>query len=109
MRLLTRRTLERFADQHASARQALADFCGMVELARWRDAEHLRASSTFPARSIGCGRFIFNIKGNEVRVIVEVRYADESKGYNGIVRVCFVGTHAEYDRIDARTVMQPHP
>jgi mRNA interferase HigB len=104
MRLITRRTLEQYAEEHAEAREALADLAGMIEAARWRDAAHLRDSSSFPARPIGGRRVVFNVKGNSYRVVVAVRYADESAGHNGVVIVKFVGTHAEYDRIDPETV-----
>lgn len=104
MRLITRRTIENFAAGHADVRRELADWCAMVEVARWRNAAHLRETSSFPARPIGERRVVFNLKGNEYRIIVSVRYADESRGMYGIVRVHFVGTHAEYDRIDALTV-----
>jgi mRNA interferase HigB len=104
MRLITRRTIERYADEHASAAQALSERCAMIEAARWRSAEHVRETSHFPARSLGGNRIIFNIKGNDFRIIAELRYADEARGLNGIAKVCFVGTHAEYDRIDAESV-----
>ena len=107
MRLITRRTLEQFASIHADAQQPLADLCAMFEAAQWHDADHLRSSSIFPARTIGDRRVIFNVKGNEYRVIVSVRYADVSRGLNGIVRIHFVGKHADYDRIDAATVDIP--
>lgn len=57
-----------------------------------------------PGAALGHRRVVFNLKGNDHRVIVSVRHADEARGFNGIVRVHFVGTHAEYDRIDAETV-----
>lgn len=41
---------------------------------------------------------VFNIKGNDFRLIVAVRYTP------GPMLVRFIGTHAEYDRIDAATV-----
>lgn len=104
MRLITRRTIERFAETHADARDALATWCTMVEVARWLNADHLASSSTFPARPIGNKRVVFNIKGNAYRVICSVRYAAPEQNLMGIVKVHFVGTHAEYDRVDADTV-----
>jgi mRNA interferase HigB len=100
MRLLTRRTIEGFAAVHPEAQQPLADLCLMLEAARWSDADHLRASSSFPARPIGDKRVVFNVKGNDYRVIVSIQYANIAQGHNGVVRVHFVGTHAEYDRVD---------
>ena len=47
---------------------------------------------------VGDNRVIFNIGGNNYRLIVHIHYT------HGIVRTKFVGTHAEYDRIDPETV-----
>lgn len=105
MRLLTARTIEHFAANHAGSRQALADWSAMVEAARWRDAEHLRSSSSFPARPIGNKRVVFNIKGNDYRIVCDVQYADAARNLNGVVRVQFIGTHADYDDIDAESVV----
>ena len=108
MQLLSRRTLMQFAESHADARQALADLAGMIEAARWTDAAQLKNTSLFAARPIGNKRVVFEVKGNQYRVIVTVQYAGDSPGQNGRVLINFVGTHAEYNRIDAETVNQ-HP
>jgi len=50
------------------------------------------------ARIIGKNRAVFNIKGNDYRLIVTIRYD------RGSVFIRFVGTHAQYDKIDALTV-----
>jgi mRNA interferase HigB len=47
---------------------------------------------------VGSNRVIFNIKGNEYRLVVAVQYQ------YGIVYVRFVGTHQQYDKIDATTI-----
>ncbi|MFP3624370.1 type II toxin-antitoxin system HigB family toxin, partial [Burkholderia sp. SIMBA_051] len=52
------------------------------------------ASASF----VGRNRVIFNIKGNDYRLIVAVAYRI------GVVYIKFIGTHGEYDRIDAETV-----
>lgn len=104
MRLITRRTVEDFAARHADARQALADWCAMVEAAAWRDSAHLIQSSTFPARCIGNRRVVFNVRGNHYRIICDLQYAARERGHNGILRVHFVGTHAEYDAVNPEEV-----
>lgn len=43
-------------------------------------------------------RVVFNISGNKHRLIVAINYHFQ------VVRVCFIGTHAEYDKVDATTV-----
>jgi mRNA interferase HigB len=50
------------------------------------------------ASIVGNNRVVFNIHGNSYRLVVKVEYQ------LGIVFVRFVGTHAEYDTIDAETV-----
>lgn len=109
MRLITRRTVEAFAAKHPDAEQALADWCATVLSARWRNPQHAKESYGAAARPIGNQRIIFNILRNAYRIVVDVRYADANQGYNGIVRVQFIGTHAEYDRIDATTVSFASP
>jgi mRNA interferase HigB len=56
---------------------------------------------TFRTASIigrGSDRVVFNIKGNDFRLVVRIDYARQ------IVDVRWFGTHAEYDRIDALNV-----
>lgn len=106
MRLLTRRTIENFGEAHSDAEQALSEWCFVVEAGRWMKADDMQRQFGKSARAIGNNRVIFNIKGNHYRVVAEIRYSDGSPERNGIVRVMFVGTHAEYDSIDAQTVDQ---
>ena len=107
MRLITARTIVIFAEEHASARQPLSDWRAAVEAATWQNADAVRASMGLSARPIGQNRFVFNIKGNDFRLVAEIRYADPAQNRNGIVYVQFVGTHAEYDSIDALTISPP--
>ena len=65
--------------------------------ADWRSPEDVKASH--PRASIlKGGRVVFNIKGNEYRLVVAIQYQF------AIVYVRFVGTHEEYDKIDAATI-----
>ncbi len=50
------------------------------------------------ASIIGSDRVVFNIKGNDYRLVVRINYAYR------IVYVRFVGTHADYDRVDVKEV-----
>ena len=65
--------------------------------ARWRNPQDVKAA--YPKPSIlKAGRAVFNIKGNDYRLIARVQYQA------GVLAIRFFGTHAEYDRIDAETV-----
>lgn len=109
MQLVTARTVAAFARAHPQARQALADWKAVVEGASWGDPDSLRRSLGASARPIGNNRVIFEIKGDDFRLVAEIRYASPDQGQNGIVYVQFIGTHAEYDRIDALTVTRAAP
>lgn len=104
MRLVTGRTIDRYADEHADARAALSQWCGMVRAAVWCSGDDAVRSSDFPVRAIAGGRLIFNIKGNNYRIVCSVQYANPALELKGIIRVQFVGTHAEYYRINAENV-----
>jgi mRNA interferase HigB len=69
----------------------------IVARAEWRNPEDVKAS--YPKASIlKAGRVVFNIKGNDYRLVARVHYQA------GVLVIRFFGTHAEYDRIDAETV-----
>lgn len=104
MRLITAKTLEEFAERHSECRQAIENWRAVVEASVWPDAAAVRRTLGASARPIGTNRVVFKINGNAFRLIAEVRYADPARGFAGIVYVQFIGTHAEYDRIDALTV-----
>jgi mRNA interferase HigB len=65
--------------------------------AHWQSPQEIRERYAH-ASFVGTDRVIFNIGGNKYRLIVVVRYRTET------VFVRFVGTHADYDRIDARSI-----
>ena len=83
---------------HATA--AAEPHCGPVSKAKaahWERPQEILAR--YPTADILPGnRVVFNIRGNHYRLIVKIHYN------TGIVYIRFVGTHAEYDRIDAETI-----
>jgi mRNA interferase HigB len=80
-----------------AARSQYEAWLAIVLRAEWRNPEHVKAS--YPKVSIlKAGRVVFNIKGNDYRLIARVQYQA------GLLAIRFFGTHAEYDRIDAETV-----
>lgn len=77
--------------KHAAARPALKAWFSEASSAEWNTPQDIKEryrSADFLARN----RVIFNIKGNDFRLVVRVRYQ------NGIVVIEWVGTHAEYDK-----------
>lgn len=97
MRIISRKTLREFWDQHPDARQPLQAWYDDVKHAEWHssaDIKNVYRNASFLANN----RVVFNIKGNNYRLIVAVQYA------HGILYIRFVGTHRDYDKIDATTI-----
>ncbi len=97
MRVIARRTLREFWEKHPDARQALQAWYADVKRADWKSPAEIKAiyrNASFVANN----RVVFNVKGNQYRLIVAVQYQ------HGIVYIRFVGTHQEYDRIDAANI-----
>jgi len=51
---------------------------------------------------VGLDRVVFNIKGNDYRLVVAIHYDRR------IVFIKWIGSHAAYDRIDVKTVRYEH-
>ena len=97
MRVFNRSTVRAFAEAHADARQALFAWFAELERASWAGPDDIKAA--YPSASFLAGnRIVFNIKGNKYRVVVAVKYEFFS------VYIRFIGTHADYDKIDAVTI-----
>lgn len=97
MRIIYLSKLLEFSRKHADAVKSISVFKSIVEKAEWKSA--LEIMESFPkAKVLNSQRARFKIVGNKYRIIVEVDFID------GTVEIRFVGTHAEYDRVDALTI-----
>lgn len=98
VRILSRSTLVEFWQRYPDAEQPLRAWFQEVESASWKGPAEIRArygSADFVAGN----RVVFNIRGNHYRLVAAVKYAPLF-----LVYVRFLGTHAEYDHVDATTV-----
>ncbi len=103
VRVIARNTLSRFIErlaghpeQHA-VRAALEAWFHEVSQAEWSSPADVKRSFG-NASILGAERVVFNIKGNDYRLIAAIDYRRK------IVFIKWLGNHAEYDRIDARNV-----
>jgi mRNA interferase HigB len=97
MRVISRKTLKDFWEKHADAEQPLKAWFHETKTARWKSFTAIKARHR-SADALPGNRVIFNIKGNTYRLIVHFHYN------TGIAFIRFIGTHAEYDKIDATTI-----
>jgi mRNA interferase HigB len=97
MRIIARSTLREFWEVHTEAESALRAWIDDVVQADWQSPSDIK-SIYANASIIANNRVVFNIKGNKYRLIVHVRY-DIS-----IIFIRFIGSHAEYDKVDAETI-----
>jgi mRNA interferase HigB len=97
VRVIAIKALRNFWDHHSDAELPLRAWLNEVREAQWTQPADIKAQ--FRNASILKGRrAVFNIKGNDYRLVASVAFAA------GILYVKFVGTHEEYDRIDVETV-----
>lgn len=97
MRVISKRTLREFWTKHRDVEQALRAWHDETTVAVWKSPADIKRD--YPSASIvGDNRVVFNIKGNNYRLVVRINYS-----YT-VVWVRFVGTHAAYDRINAKII-----
>lgn len=93
MRVITKRKLIEYYTKHPEAKAALEDWYEFATKSNWNDFMQVRASWSNSVDYVGNNRYVFNIKGNNFRLIVIILFTP------GLIYIRFVGTHAEYDKI----------
>ena len=94
MRVIAKRTLREFWERHADSEQSLKSWYHESENAQWISPNDVKKH--YPSASVlANNRIVFNIKGNKYRLIVKINYDFQ------IIWIRFIGTHAEYDKINA--------
>lgn len=97
MRVIALKHIHDFCRKHPAARQSLLTWADEAREAAWRTPQDIKDHYR-TASFLRNNRVVFNIKGNEYRLIVAVAYRP------GIAYIKFIGTHAAYDAIDALAV-----
>jgi mRNA interferase HigB len=97
MRIIAKSTLRAFWQRHPDAEEPLLAWYREMEKADWETPAHVKEKYR-SASFVGGNRIVFNIKGNNYRLVVKINYPYR------IVYIRFVGTHADYDKIDVEEV-----
>jgi len=99
MRIVSHKRLVEFYESkgHADAKVALERWYEITEQAEWKNLSDIKVD--FPATDyVGNQRYVFNIKGNKYRLVVVAKFTI------GHIFIRYVGTHSDYDKIDASTI-----
>ena len=97
MKIFSENTLRDFWRRHTDSEEALRAWRRVVRLADWSTPAQVRAEFS-SASILRNNRVVFRIRGNNYRLVTSISYSF------GEVYIRFIGTHAEYDRIDAEEV-----
>ncbi len=97
MRVIAKKTLREFWARYPDAEEALKSWYHDAKQADWKHPNDIREVYA-TASILANNRAVFNIRGNRYRLIVAINYA------MGIVYIRFIGTHQEYDSVDASTI-----
>ncbi len=97
MRIITKKALRKFWERYPNAEEPLLAWYREVVLEDWDTPAKVKAKYR-NASIVGGNRVVFNIKGNDYRLVVKINYPYR------VIYVRFVGTHAEYDAADVEEV-----
>ena len=97
LRIIAKKTLRDFWEIHPDSEQQLKSWYQETLKAAWKGPNQIKLE--YPSASfLVDNRVVFNIKGNHFRLIVKINYDYQ------MIWIRFVGTHAEYDKINAKTI-----
>ncbi|MDP1810663.1 MAG: type II toxin-antitoxin system HigB family toxin [Sediminibacterium sp.] len=97
MVILIKRTLLVYAEKNATAAGPLNNWYQIVKTANWKSLADIKQIFN-NVDYIGNDRYVFNIKGNEYRLVTMLFFSTRT------VYIRFIGTHAEYDKIDCTII-----
>ncbi len=97
MRIIALRTLREFWQKHPDAEQSLRTWYDKAKRATWTTPTDVKTAYG-NASILANNRVVFNIKGNDYRLVVAMDYS------YGVIYIRFIGTHRAYDAIDATTI-----
>ena len=96
MRIITKAAIREYSLNHASAKEALNEWYVRAKAADWGSLADIKEDFG-SVDYVGNDKYVFNIKGNNYRLIVRIIFDIYT------IYIRFIGTHAEYNKINAST------
>jgi mRNA interferase HigB len=97
MRIRNRELLDKFVKKHADSKKAMQTFIEFFEEAEWQYLNDIKADFN-SVDYVTNERYVFDIRGNKYRIIAVIIFV------GGVFSIRFVGTHADYSKIDAKQI-----
>ena len=97
MRVIAKSTLKKFWLENDDAQTPLQNWHQLVSEANWKNPSELKEDIK-NAGLVGDNRVVFNIKGNDYRLVTYIDFKFR------IVFILWIGTHKQYDKIDVKTI-----
>jgi mRNA interferase HigB len=97
MRIVTFKRIQAFIKNHQDSKTAIEEWYLKTKKAEWQILSDIRRSFN-SADYIGNNRFVFNIKGNNYRLVAIIIFSSQK------VYIRFIGTHEGYEKIDCRNI-----
>jgi len=97
MRVVAKKIIREFWEKHADAEEQLKTWYKEASKASWNSPSDIKEEYT-RASILKGGRVVFDICGNKYRLVVDINYLRQW------VFIRFIGTHADYDKVDANTI-----
>ena len=100
MRLISRSAFRDFWENrlYADSEIPLRELAAILEKCRWQNFTDIRTSASGSVSQITSERYVFNVGGNKYRVVLVIKFRYQ------IAYVRFVGTHAQYNKINVETI-----
>lgn len=97
MRIFTEQALREYAEKEPEVKAALKEWTTIVKQSNWTCFADIK--KTFNSvDSVGNQHYVFNIKGNNYRLVVAIKFTVK------FIYIRWIGTHKEYDKIDCSTI-----
>lgn len=99
MRIIAFKTLRQFYEipEYSDSEASIKAWYHDSKNASWKNSNDLKKQYK-NASIVGAGRVVFNIKGNDYRLVVAIDYEYQ------VMFIRFIGTHKQYDKINAKTI-----